>query len=397
MEFLKPSASTQGKGEFVRNLVGRTGEGMQAGTHVHKDWWAGTLSFDQVMEKAQTAVDNRRDHMIKAKDLKAGIDGQDQFVLRAGGHEFRPTDHCIQQLSTRIGVKSASILREMKNDKNADRQDAETMVSIVHNSLRRVDEDKEFRLRTYTDGTARAFLTDKYAPVDNRWYLEALHEFLPTARWSHDKSDEDTIFGNILIPDTIMDYGTDEDTDYGGMVSVGNCEIGKRRISQTPSIFRAICMNGCIWGQQEGRKVSKVHRGTIDLDALKVVLAENIAHQLQMLPTGIHKFLETRQLQFKSNAKGVIAAVANDLRLTKNEATATLEEYVKHESDHKSLFGVINAITRAGQRYDASTWVRMDELGGGLLDLSESRWNTLVRRADSLTDKDFERTFSLTA
>ena len=53
-------------------------------------------------------------------------------------------------------------------------------------------------------------------------------------------------------------------------------------------------MNGCIWGQQKGKDVNKVHRGTIDLDALKIALAENIEFQLSILPDGIRKFLDTR-------------------------------------------------------------------------------------------------------
>ena len=80
-------------------------------------------------------------------------------------------------------------------------------------------------------------MTDKYTPVDNRWYLEALKEFLPDARYSHWKGDEDTIFGNLLLPDSIMDYGQDDDTDYGGMVSISNCEIGKRKSHGTLASF----------------------------------------------------------------------------------------------------------------------------------------------------------------
>ncbi len=53
------------------------------------------------------------------------------------------------------------------------------------------------------------------------------------------------------------------------MVSVSNCEIGKRALGSLPSLFRAICMNGCIWGQAYGEKIKVVHRGEIDLDQLE--------------------------------------------------------------------------------------------------------------------------------
>ena len=395
MTFLKPSKDTKDAGSFVRGLQGETGTGFASGTHVHKDWYAKTQSFDDVLQKAELAAQNRKDLMVNRNELSAAVSATGGFVLRhnESGDEFKPTDHCLQQLSGRAGVKSASILREMRTAKLFDRQDAETMVALVDNSIRHVKADKVFRLRTYTDGTARAMLTDQYAPVDNRWYLNVLKEFLPMGRFSHNKSDEDTMYANILLPDTIIDKSTDDDSDYGGMVSVGNCEIGKRRLSQYPSIFRAICMNGCIWGQKKGQKISKVHRGTINLDSLKVAIAENISLQLELLPTGLDKFLATRAQGFKGSAKSIIAAVAQDCRLNKVEAMETLKQYGQHETHHKSLFGVINAITRAGQTGSNEGWVRLDEIGGSLLEVTPNRWDKLNTIASTMNDKDFDRVF----
>jgi hypothetical protein len=342
--------------------------------------------------------------MIPAKNIIFNMNKDNALCITTPqGQQFVPTDWAMQQLSTRMDAPSASALREMRNQKEYDKQDGQLMVDYCNNYFRRVrakNADKEFRLRTYNDGTCRAFVTDKYTPVDNRWYLEALKEFLPQARYSHWKGDEDTIFGNLLLPDSIMDYGQDDDTDYGGMVSISNCEIGKRRISQYPSIFRAICMNGCIWGQQKGKDVNKVHRGTIDLDALKVALAENIEFQLSILPDGIRKFLDTRSKEFDvkhTSHKGMIAAVASEYRLDKRLATNTLEQYVKHEFEHHNLFGVINSLTRAGQNFDSQTWVNVDTIGGKLMQMNATKWHNLQAKAQNMTDKDFDKTFSLTA
>jgi hypothetical protein len=386
------------EGSFVRSLVGHTGTGFAENTHVHKDWWAKTESYDTVMEKTQTAIDNREDVMVKAGQVVCTVNNDVMQFTTADGRSFTPTDHCLEQFSIRTKVPSSSVMRELRKIDGYDEQDADLMARLGNNALRRIDPDKEFRIRTYTDGTARAFVTDKYAPIDNRWYLETLREFLPEGRFSHWRGDEDTIYGNILLPDSIMDYGQDDDTDYGGMVSVGNCEIGKRRITQTPSLFRAICMNGCIWGQTKGKDISKVHRGKIDLDSLKVLIAENIEYQLSILPDGIRKFLDTRTQSLNdANVKGVIAAVATDYKLTKKQATESLEQYLAHETHEQNMFGVINAITRAGQVFDNDSWVRLDEVGGMLMDTSASRWTNILARAKTYTDKDFEKVYALTA
>jgi hypothetical protein len=67
------------------------------------------------------------------------------------------------------------------------------------------------------------------------------------------------------------------------------------------------------------------------------------------------------------------------------------------EAQNSSLFGIINGLTRAGQKFDNKTWVKFDEVAGSLLDISADRWNTILRRADTFNDKDFEKVFALTA
>jgi hypothetical protein len=104
-----------------------------------------------------------------------------------------------------------------------------------------VDQDKQRLIRTWSDGTLRAFLSQKYTIVNNAWFLDVLSKAIPGGVVSHWKGDADSIFGNVLIPDTIR---AEADSDFGGMLSVGNSEIGTRRISSLPSVFRAICMNG---------------------------------------------------------------------------------------------------------------------------------------------------------
>ena len=389
--------SDKSEGSFVRDLVGQTGTGFQEGTHVHKDWWSKTKSYDQIMQDVHTAIDNREDILVECKNIACVAEDDDFYFKLNDGRKFRPTDHAIEQFSIRMGVTSSSFLREMRNLDGFDGTDANTMAIVGNNAMRRVQDDKKFRLRTYTDGTCRAVVTDQYAPVDNRWYLEVLAEFIPGGRFSHWRGDEDTIYGNVLIPDTIMDYSGSDDSDYGGMISVGNCEIGTRRISQTPSLFRSICMNGCIWGATAGEKIRRVHRGNIDLDNLKLEIANNIQQQVPLLAPGIKKFLETRTMEIgKASVKGVIAAVASDYKLGKKEATEFLDQYLTMESGEASLFGIINGLTRMGQKFDNKSWVRMDEIAGELVNTSADRWATILRRADTFTSKDYEKVFAVT-
>ena len=399
MNYYDKIEMTAGKneGSFVADLQGKTGVGFAENHHVHKDRYATTISYDDALDSAQRAATNREDILAPVSQIQGSVNSDNEFVFSVQDREFRPTDHALQQFSIRSGVPSSSVLRELRGQEDYDQQDADVMSYLANNALRRLDQDKVFRLRTYPDGTCRAFVTDKYAPVDNRWYLETLQEFMPEGRLSHWKGDEDTIYGNILLPDTIIDY-TDDDSDYGGMISIGNCEIGKRRISQTPSLFRSICLNGCIWGQVKGKQIRRRHIGDIDLGALKIEIGENIEYQLPLLPNAITKFLTMRDFENGDvSMKNIIAAVCKDERIGKRESTEVLGQYAEYENHERNLFGVINAITRAGQAFDNATWLKFDEIGGSLLETTDSRWSAILKRAESMQAADFEKVFMTVA
>lgn len=382
-------------GQFVKTLQGSVGIGFADGFHVHKDWMATTISFDDALDRAGQAESERTDYIAGVNDIKFAVSDSGKFVVEIAGKQFRPTEHSFPQLSQKCGVLSSSILREMDSDKGSDAQDAETMVKIAGNALRRVKDDAKFFIRTYTDGTLRAMFSDKYAPINNRWYLETLKEFLPSARLSHWKSDEDTLWGNILIPDSMKRVVEDEDSDFGCMLSVANCEIGKRRLNLLPSIFRSICLNGNIWGAKEGVAIKRKHMGAIDLGSLKAQIGEGIKQQLPIAAAAIDKFLDTRKLEVKTNVRDVIAVIANDAKLSVGEAQRALQAHELLESHHNNLFGVVNAITRMGQSYDPARQYDMDVLGGQLAQMSIDQWNRINDKSRTINSDDIVKIYGL--
>jgi hypothetical protein len=367
----------------------------QKGTHVNKDWWKRCLTYDQVMESTQRAAEDRCDVVVPSEAIKAVAVGSD-IMFNVNGQNFKPTDWALSQFSQRANVPSSTIIAGLREQEDCDEIDAAVMAAIANNALRRIDADKKFRLRTYkSDNTLRAFVTDKYAPIDNRWYLDVLHEFVPEGMFSHWRSDEDTLFGNILLPDTIIDYSGGDDSDYGGMLSIGNCEIGKRRLSQFPSVFRSICFNGNIWGKVEGKGIRRRHIGRIDFDEMKTAIAENIQLQLPLISGHIERFLATKQMVSNVSMMKVIAAIVEDTKITKRQGAEVFNQWTTEESGFNSLFGVINAITRAGQLYDGLTYVAFDQIAGELTDMSPKQWEATLKRADTFDAKKIESILSV--
>ncbi len=395
VKMLSGSQLDKNAGQFVKTLAGRTGVGFADGFHVHRDWLATTISIDQGLEAIGKAEDERMDYIVSADDFDFANDGG-RFVVKIDGKAFTPNDHSFPQMSMKIGVKSSSILREM-NSNSPDNQDVDTMVTIAKNSMRHVKDGSKFFVRTYNDGTLRAWFTDSYAPICNRWYLEALKEFLPSARLSHWKSTEDTLWGNVLIPDS-MKTVSDDDSDFGTMLSISNCEVGIRKFSMLPSIFRSICLNGCIWGRADGTILKRKHIGTINQDQLKLAIADSIKKQLPIASEAIDKFLETRSLTFGTNVKDtqLIGAICKEQKLKDVQSLRVLDAFEKLESHNRNLFGVVNAITRAGQSFnDPSKQFDFDVLGGTLAQININKWEQFNSIAYALKDSDLQEIFGV--
>lgn len=365
--------------------------------------------IDQILDQAK----QREDILCPVKHMGLGLNSASQIILEyIDGREFRPTEHAYRQLATWCGV-SHQFVKDMtrpvlhQNNKvkyERDRRDAETLLDVFRNGYRRIEPDKQFRFRTYTDGTLRAMLTERYAIIDNVWYLETLAELFKEIggdepRLSHWKGDADTLYGNILIPDTCRE---EKDSDYGGMISVSNCEIGIRRLSQFPSVFRAICMNGCIWDQEKGEKINKVHRGEIDMNDLRERIALNIHEQIPLISAGIDRFLALRDKVVEKDVllSNIFAMIAKENQMgfgVEGQAAKMAQQYHDYEIDNRNLFGVVNAITRTGQLYNPAEWVRFDEIAGKYMNYTESQWESFKARAKAMDPKDRDKVYGVVA
>ena len=400
------------EGDFVAKTQGVASD--KGFGNVSKAWYPKTKSYDEGFDQLESERGDRNDYLVSAKDLAFEIrdvrlDNQDtvQCGIDIEGQFYIQTNHAIGQMTSKLCEgKGTGFVRGLRENTYSakdevkiqrDRQDAETIQFILENGLRRIDKDTNYKVRTYNDGTIRAFLSEKYAEVDNRWFLNQIKDIIPGGRLSHWRGDADTIWGNVLIPDTIRE---EDDSDYGGMVSIGNCEIAKRNVMSMPSLFRAICMNGNIWSQMKGHEIKVRHIGEIDFDQLKLKLRNNIEAQIPLIPQGIDRMLGLRAKGTDGvPMKKIIAAFAGNTReIDKRGATAILEAWGTKESKiapaERSLVDLVNSVTRAGQYLDNQSWGKFDELGGRLTNSTDGQWERLKRRAEDLQDDDMSKIFS---
>lgn len=396
-----PIVGKGNEGQFVHD---NQEMGTKAGfKNVSQLWLDKTFDYDHGFEQLEKDIQKREDIICPVHHMApivTEVTEDKQTRMRVvfafdDGREFRLDDWSMTQYCQKIGVPQSIFTHLDQNDGKItrDEKDARILQALIVNALRRVPKDKKFRFRTYNGDTIRAVLSKDYVIVDNRWYLEVLKECIPGGRLSHWRGDADTMYGNILIPDSIRQ---ETDSDYGGMVSVGNCEIGKRRLSQCPSVFRAICMNGCIWDQTKGKNIRQVHRGKqiADQKTLRVQIAENIQYQIPLFSKGIDRILATQKFGI-DKMKNFIAEVGHSWGMKPEECREVVKQFHGFESAHRNLFGVVNAITRAGQQFEPKRWVDFDMFAGELIAATPDSFSRMKARSENLSDEFVNEVYGL--
>lgn len=395
----------------------KDGKYNEAFKHVSGIWLEnGCMSFDEAKQELATQQQQIQDfhEPLSAWDVLAKDDG---IVFRhlSEGRDYTPTDHALNLMCNVGRGMSSWMIRSMRNPiphptkKNYDgealivkggertRPDYECLRDYIKLHLfngERVDQNKTRLFRTWTNGTFRALLSEQYTIVNNVWFLDVLSKAIPGGMVSHWRGDADSIYGNILIPDTIR---AEDDSDFGGMLSVGNSEIGTRRISSLPSVFRAICMNGCIWDQQSGEGISKVHRGSVDFGALEALIIENLEAQIPLLPQGIERVLGLRAYGCGDTPlTNILAQTAIDHSLSKRQVAEVYQGWnteleLLGLKDGKTAYGLMNAVTRAGQQLDNAQWVRFDTIGGEIATMNANEWDKFRNRSANLSPKQVEK------
>lgn len=182
-----------------------------------------------------------------------------------------------------------------------------------------------------------------------------------------------------------------------------NCEIGRRVLSWMPSLFRAICMNGCIHGQEKGansRFRHKSKKGEVDLKDIRKRMQEDIQAQIPLVSEQVEKILAARSYVWKGDSvKPVIAELHDRLGMQRAEARAALSGYKDEISEttdfEKSAFAFINAVTRGAQSLGDDAYERMNVMGGKMLEWDKSRWDSIFSGARHWKSEKMDKIFAV--
>lgn len=375
-------------------------ESTETHRHVAKIWQDQCTPLVDFVAKVKEQANTKRDiskpeSEVRLSDIDTLIDGTP--ITKSGLKSLRLFTDIPQSM---LGyLEERGYQEDMVRFINADLDNREQ----EWNNSGKEPRDFRIRMRQGEDGSEviRAIVSERYGVIDNDQAMEMIADALPSlndALASHFFNDGDDIYGNILVPDYMK---SQPDSDYGVGIAFRNSEIRNATFKVSPFLFRAICLNGMIWGRSNSEiQINQKHLGNIDTKelGLKVRHAVNVAlNQGNDMLTLVN---HAKQVKVE-NPLRVIAQLSRDNHLTIDQGKLWHKGYLDSlmektgDQNDKTAFGVVNGLTRCAQNYKGFARESMETIASFILapsidaDLQaiSKRWGRIEDNSNQLDEK----------
>ncbi len=372
--------------------------------HVAKAWQDKCTPLAEFIETVKSQSVHKEDVVkaeseIRLKDVSTLVDGTP--LTDSGMNSLR--------MFTDIPSSMINFLKE--------REYNDDMVKYVNAELDRREtewnnkgkEKRSFNVRIRHDDEGndviRAIVSERYGVIDNHEAMQMVANSLPSldeALASHLFNDGDDIYGNILLPDYMK---SEPDSDYGVGIAFKNSEIRNSTFKISPFLFRAICLNGMIWGRMNSEiNVNQRHMGKIDLGDLQLQVTQAIQVALTQGNDMLTLLGYAKKVKVQ-NPLATIAQLARDNKMTVEQGKLWHKGYLdslheaKGDVHENTAFGIINGLTRSAQDYNGATREQMETTASLILapaidsDLQaiSKRWGLIDDRAKQLEEKTIKQ------
>jgi hypothetical protein len=222
--------------------------------------------------------------------------------------------------------------------------------------------DREVMVRSVEGQRARAILSQAYTPLDDYDVVPLIADILGDYDLTIAQSDftEDYTHLRILFNQTRTEARAGDVVQTG--VHISNSEVGLRAVHFEPLVYRLVCTNGLVRPEGQG-KTSIRHIG-------------NPARLKDTLRNAIEDAREGTQLlvkQFKAaidadinDWESLIKSTATQAQLSRSQMQNALDAWLEEKDE--TLYGVVNAFTRAAQREETfEERYQLERVGGALL------------------------------
>lgn len=251
-----------------------------------------------------------------------------------------------------------------------------------------IGKDDSPRLIRLLDGKVRAFLSNRYRPLDNFDLMTAVLPVIEQnkAEFVSGEVTETRFYFKALQPSMSAEIKPGDIVQAG--ISIQNSEVGASSIRIEPLIYRLICKNGLI----TNIALKKYHIGKVTeftdayevfTDATKELTDKAFWNQVKDVATAafskqyfdaaVEAMKDATQRPITRDPKDVVEVIAKKY----GHSDKVGEEIFKSLIAEKDLtqYGLSNAITATSQivdNYDLAT--ELERTGGKVIEMSKSDW-----------------------
>ena len=355
-------------------------------------------SLGELVQEIERRHAEKHDYIAESSAITMDND-RPQIAIRGTGN-FGITNHAKRQLAEKLGIPAVYF------DKLAEKHPA-LLAENVNELARR--EPSRMMVRTL-DGDIRAFLSDRYRPLDNFDLADAV---LPIINESGAKVEsceitETKLYLKLLLPWLDRELPVPEGLKMGvghtffvrriiGAVTISNSEVGNGALSINPGIFERQCTNLATF-KDEG--YGKLHVGKkaegddpvskyltyetkrLDDAAVWAKVRDVVRATMdgRVMDSITQKLVDARGDAIVGNPVKVVEVFAKRNGLSDGEKGGLLKHLTG--SGEMTRYGLQWAVTRLAG--DADSYDRasdLERLGGQVIELPKRDWQVLAEAA----------------
>jgi len=338
--------------------------------------------LNEFLEKIEKNEKNKNDYLVNSKSMNMFNDSALAIHKEETPAGFELTDYAHGQLASKLNIPKKYY---------------DKMGEI--SGLRSYNVNQWFKNQPQTqivrtlDGKARAFLSDRFKPIDNHFVLQA---FLPTLQKYPQLEVKSSSLTDMRMYLQITFPTLEREVSTGDVVRAGvvltNSEVGAGAVDIKSMIWRLACSNGMISGSvlrryHVGRRVGSNEEdyGLFQDDTIKAELESYRLRMRDVLADALTETsFETQVAKLQDAVEDKILKpnktvenVTKRFGLTQDQGESILSNMVNELNLNR--YGLANGITHlAHETKSIEEQYAMEKLGNDIIELKPDEWEILV-------------------
>lgn len=345
-------------------------------------------SIVELATEIERQANSRQDMLADTRILSLSPSvkhGMELVVGDAGSYQIKPTAH--RQIGTKLAIPATYYDRMLS-------QAPDLLATNANYWLHAVPEK---RLVRTLDGSARAFLSDRYRRIDNDVIASAVLPVLMEANDIEIMSSEITdkkLYIQAVFPKVEGEVKVGEVVQSGFVVT--NSEIGLGGFSIYDLVYTLRCTNGMI-GSHSMRKYhvgrrAEIEDGSFEIFSDETLAADDKALMLkmrdvvraamnqEMFDKQLEALRESTKTEKMHNPVASVEVLAKRMQLNESESSSVLRNIIEYGDLTK--YGMLNAVTSVANEHDSyDRAIELEAMGGKVLTLNRKDWKEIAEAA----------------